>query len=35
MNTAPTSLAEGDTRSRARRGLAAYFAVVVALSAVF
>jgi membrane protease YdiL (CAAX protease family) len=37
MRTSPASLAaeEGDTRLRARRGLAIYFAVLVPLSAVF
>src|SRR5919199_1035116 len=37
MRTLPASLAaeEGDTRLRARRGLAIYFAVLVPLSAVF
>jgi uncharacterized protein len=35
MDTAPTSLAEGDTRRRALRGLAVFFAVLVPLSAVF
>ena len=35
MDTAPTSLAEGDARSQARRGLAVFFAVLVPLTAIF
>lgn len=35
MNTAPTSLAEGDARSQARRGLAVFFAILVPLTAIF
>jgi uncharacterized protein len=34
MDTAPTSVAEGDNRRRARRGLAVFFAIVVPLSAI-
>ena len=35
MDTTPTSLAEGDARSQARRGLAVFFAVLVPLTAIF
>jgi len=35
MDTAPTSLAEGDVRSQARRGLAVFFAILVPLTAIF
>lgn len=35
MNTSPSSLAEGETRSRARHGLAIYLALVVLLTVVF
>src|SRR3712207_1457808 len=35
MDAAPTSLAEGDARSQARRGLAVFFAVLVPLTAIF
>ena len=35
MDTAPSYVAEGDARSRARRGLTVYLAFLVPLSAVF
>jgi len=35
MHTAPTSLAESDVRSQARRGLAVFFAILVPLTAIF
>jgi CAAX protease family protein len=35
MDTAPTSLAESDVRSQARRGLAVFFAILVPLTAIF
>jgi uncharacterized protein len=35
MDTTPTSVAGGDTRSQARRGLAVFFALVVPLTAIF
>jgi membrane protease YdiL (CAAX protease family) len=35
MDTAPTSLAESEVRSQARRGLAVFFAILVPLTAIF
>lgn len=35
MNTSSTSVAEGDTRRQARRGLVVFFALVVPLTVIF